>query len=45
MITDNYTFEVVQTFTYLGSSVSCNNDISQEIKKIILIATRGSVVG
>jgi hypothetical protein len=33
----NYTFEVVQTFTYLESSVSCNNDISQESKKIILI--------
>jgi hypothetical protein len=33
----NYTFGVVQTFTYIGSSVSCNNDINQETKKGILI--------
>jgi hypothetical protein len=29
----NYISGVVQTFTYLGSSVSCNNDISQKIKQ------------
>jgi hypothetical protein len=33
-----YTFEAVHTFTYLGSSVSCNNDNIQEIKKRILMA-------
>jgi hypothetical protein len=36
----NYKFEVVQIFTHLGSSVSCNNDISQEIEKIILRANK-----
>jgi sorting nexin-29 len=36
----NYTFEVVQTFIYIGSSVSCNNDISQEIEKGILITNK-----
>jgi hypothetical protein len=34
----NYTFEVLQEFTYLGTSVSRNKDISQEIKNILLIA-------
>jgi hypothetical protein len=28
-----YTFEVVQTFTYLGSPVNCNNNNSEAIKK------------
>jgi hypothetical protein len=36
----NYMLEVVQTFTYLGSSVNCNNNISQEITKLILIANK-----
>jgi hypothetical protein len=27
---DNYTFETVQTFTYLGFSVNCNNVTSQK---------------
>lgn len=36
----NYTFGIVQTFTYLGSSVSCNNDNNLEIKKQILIANK-----
>jgi hypothetical protein len=35
---DNYTFKTVQIFTYLGSSVKCNNDISQEVRKRILTA-------
>jgi sorting nexin-29 len=39
-IIGNYTFEVVQTLTCLGSSVICDNDNRQEIKKIILIANR-----
>jgi hypothetical protein len=32
-----YKFVVVQTYTYIGS-FTCNNDISQETKKLILIA-------
>jgi hypothetical protein len=28
-----YKFQVVQSFTYLGSDVNCNNDISAEIQK------------
>jgi hypothetical protein len=31
--TGNCIFEVVRTFTHLGSSANCNDDISQEIKK------------
>jgi hypothetical protein len=31
--TGNYIFEVVQTFTYPGSSARYNNNISQEIKE------------
>ena len=31
-------FQVVQSFTYLGSDVNCNNDISTEIQKHILAA-------
>jgi hypothetical protein len=34
----NYIFGVVHTFTYLGSSVSCNINNNQGIKKQILIA-------
>jgi hypothetical protein len=36
----NYTFEAEQAFVYLGSPVNCNNDISKEIKKCILIADK-----
>jgi hypothetical protein len=36
----NYTFEVVQRFTYLGSSANCSNDNSWEIKKQILITNK-----
>jgi hypothetical protein len=35
-----YKFEVIRSFTYLGSNVSCTNDISEEIQKRILAANR-----
>ena len=35
-----YKFEVIHSFTYLGSNVNCNNDISEEIQKCILAANR-----
>jgi hypothetical protein len=35
-----YKFQVVHSFTYLGSDISCNNDISAEIQKPILAASR-----
>jgi len=35
-----YKFQVVHSFTYLGSYVNCNNDISAEIQKRILAANR-----
>jgi hypothetical protein len=35
-----YKFQVVHSFTYLGSDVNCNNDISVEIQKRILAANR-----
>jgi hypothetical protein len=35
-----YKFQVIHSFTYLGSDVSCNNDISEEIQKRILAANR-----
>ena len=35
-----YKFQVVHSFTYLGSDVNCNNDISAEIQKRILAANR-----
>jgi hypothetical protein len=35
-----YKFQVVHRFTYLGSDVNCNNDISAEIQKHILAANR-----
>jgi hypothetical protein len=37
-----YKLEVGHRFTYLGSNVSCNNDISEEIHKRILAANRCS---
>jgi hypothetical protein len=36
----SYKFQVIHSFTYLGSDVICNNDISAEIKKCILAANR-----
>ena len=33
-----YKFQVVHSFTYLGSDVNCNNDISEEMQKCILAA-------
>jgi hypothetical protein len=35
-----YKFQVVKSFTYLGSDVNCNNNISAEIHKCILAANR-----
>ena len=35
-----YKFQVVHSFTYLGSYVNCNNDISAEIQKHILATNR-----
>jgi len=35
-----YKFEVIHSFTYLGSKVNCNNDISEEIQNRILTANR-----
>jgi hypothetical protein len=30
----SYKFQVIHSFTYLGSDVSCNNDISEEIQNV-----------
>ena len=38
---ENFNFESVQSFTYLGSLINANNDNSAEIKKRILMANRG----
>ena len=35
-----YKFQVIHSFTHLGSDVNCNNDISEEIQKCILAANR-----
>jgi hypothetical protein len=35
-----YKFQVVHSFTYLGSDVNCNSDISAEIQTSILPANR-----
>jgi hypothetical protein len=35
-----YKFQVVHSFTYLGSDVNCNNDVGAEIQKLILAANR-----
>ena len=40
VIADNYTFEVVPEFIYLGTAVNSNNDISLEIKRRITLANR-----
>jgi sorting nexin-29 len=36
----SYKFQVIHSFTYLGSDVNCNNNISEEIQKRILAANR-----
>jgi hypothetical protein len=36
----SYKFEVIHSFTYLGSNVNCKNDISEEIQQRILAANR-----
>ena len=38
----SYKFQVIHSFTYLGSDVNSNNDISEEIQKRILAANRES---
>jgi hypothetical protein len=38
---EKFKFEMVQSFTYLGSLIDANNDISVEIKKRILLANKG----
>jgi hypothetical protein len=38
---EKFKFEMVQSFTYLGSLIDANNDISAEIKKRILLANKG----
>jgi hypothetical protein len=38
---ENFNFEIVQRFTYLGSLINANNDNSSEIKKRILVAKKG----
>ena len=30
----SYKFQVIHSFTYLGSDVNCSNDISEEIQKV-----------
>jgi len=35
-----YKFQVVYSFTYVGSEVNCDDDISAEIQKCILAANR-----
>jgi sorting nexin-29 len=37
---ENFNFETVQSFTYLGSLINVNNDNSAEIKKRILLANK-----
>jgi hypothetical protein len=36
----SYKFETVCSFTYLGSEVNCKNDISDEIKTLVLAANK-----
>jgi hypothetical protein len=38
---EKFKFEMVQSFTYLGSLIDANSDISVEIKKGILLAHKG----
>jgi hypothetical protein len=38
---EKFKFEMVQSFTYLGSVIDANNNISAEIKKRILLANKG----
>ena len=37
---DNYTFDTVKEFIYLGSAVTTQNDVSLEIKRRITLANR-----
>ena len=40
MRADNYTFDTVKEFIYLGSAVTIKNDVSLEIKRRIILANR-----
>ena len=37
--TDGYTFEAVKQFTYLGTAITAQNDISLKIKRRITLAS------
>lgn len=37
---DNYAFEVVQNFVYLGSSITTNSNVSIDIKRSLALANR-----
>ena len=37
---ENFNFETVQSFAYLGSLINVNNDNSADIKKIILLTNK-----
>ena len=37
---DNYTFDIVKEFIYLGSAVTTKYDVSLKIKRIITLANR-----
>ncbi|MGC8830944.1 MAG: hypothetical protein ACP5TE_14360, partial [Verrucomicrobiia bacterium] len=37
---ENFKFEVVKDFVYLGSSINTNNNISLEIRRRITLASR-----
>ena len=37
---DNYTFDTVKEFIYLGSAVTTKNDVSLEIKRRIILGNR-----
>jgi hypothetical protein len=37
---DSYDFEVVTEFIYLGSLISCKNDLEEEIKRRIITGNR-----
>ncbi|XP_060665548.1 uncharacterized protein LOC132797786 [Drosophila nasuta] len=40
VVADNYMFEVVKEFTYLGTAINTKNDVSLEIKRRITLANR-----
>jgi F0F1-type ATP synthase alpha subunit len=40
LIIGNHNFEVVEEFKYLGTLINTKNNVSEEIKKIIIAANR-----